>query len=210
MSVVCGMIFFRATTTSQQVRSTSAKTLQIAYVANHGTRIDVAQNVNAPRIYGQNAAFDPFNVAFGKTAAVNQYFLGFSTNYQSLQIELRRRFSKGVSFSSALTWGKAQNYQTGAQDGGLLFYSGDLRRNYNLADFDRKINYEHTLTYELPAGHGHRFLNSGVSSYVLGGWKASAIVSAVTGSPFTIIIKAPLPAQRRQLTRSRRIRFHTK
>jgi hypothetical protein len=168
--------------------------LQIAYVANHGTRIDVAQNINSPTIYGQNASYDPFNVAFGKTAQVVEYFLGFSTNYQSLQIELKKRMSKGVSFSSALTWGKAQNYQTGAQDGGLLFYTGNLRRNYNLADFDRKINYEQTVTYEFPAGRGHRYFSSGITSYALGGWKASAIVSALTGLPFTITGTSATPS----------------
>ena len=40
----------------------------------------------------------------------------------------------------------------------LFFWSGNLRRNYNLLDFDRKKNFEQTVTYELPAGHGHRFL----------------------------------------------------
>ena len=137
--------------------------------------------------------YDPFNVAFNKTAAVTQYFLGFSTNYQSLQVELKKRFNKGFGFSSALTWGKAQNYQTGAQDGGLMFYSGDLRRNYNLADFDRRLNYEQTITYELPAGKGHKFFDSGVSSYVLGGWKVSAIVSALSGLPFSITTTSVTP-----------------
>ncbi len=167
--------------------------LQIAYVANHGTRIDVAQNINLPRTYGQNATYDPFNHAadgvtptFGKTAAVTDYFLGFSTNYESLQVQLTRRFTKGLAFTSAFTWGKAQNYQTGPQDGGLLFYAGPLRRNYNLADFDRTLNYEQTITYELPAGRNHRFLNSGIGSYVLGGWRTSAVISALSGLPFTI------------------------
>jgi Carboxypeptidase regulatory-like domain len=160
--------------------------LQIAYVANHGTRIDVSQNINLPLVYGQSAASDPFNIAFGKTAAVTQFFLGYSTNYQSLQVEFKRRFTKGFAFNSAFTWGKAQNYGTGPQDGGLLFWSGPVRRNYNLADFDRKLNYEQTITYELPAGKGHRMFHSGFSSYVLGGWKTSAIISAVSGLPFTI------------------------
>ena len=64
--------------------------LQIAYVANHGTRIDVSQNINLPRIYGQSATYDPLNTpALGnKTATVTEFFLGYSTNYQSLQVEL--------------------------------------------------------------------------------------------------------------------------
>jgi hypothetical protein len=160
--------------------------LQVAYVANHGTRIDVAQNINQPTVYGQSSAYDPFNVAFGKTAAVTQYFLGYSTNYESMQVQLTRRFKKGLAFSSGFTWGKAQNYGTGAQDGNLLFWSGPVRRNYNLADFDRTRNYEQTITYELPAGHGHKYFNSGITQYALGGWRVSAILSAVSGLPFTI------------------------
>ena len=160
--------------------------LTVAYVANHGTGIDLAQNINQPQIYGQSGTYDPFKVAFGKTASVTQYFMGFSSNYESLQAQLTRRFNNGLAFNSALTWGKAQGYQTGAQDGGLLFWSGNLRRNYNLLDFDRKLNFEQTATYELPAGHGHQFMSSGVGSYVLGGWKTSATIGMLSGLPFTI------------------------
>ncbi len=107
-------------------RCRSISSLQIAYVANHGTRIDVSQNINLPTIYGQGAAYDPLNICrrchadLRKTAAVTQFFLGYSTNYQSLQVQFKRRFTKGLAFSSAFTWGKAENYQTGAQDGNLL------------------------------------------------------------------------------------------
>jgi hypothetical protein len=160
--------------------------LQIAYVANHGTRIDVAQNINLPSVYGQSATYDPLNVAFGKTAAVTQYFMGFSTNYESLQAQLTKRASAGLSFASALTWGKSQGYVTGAQDGALMFFSGPARRNYNLLDFDRKLNFEQTNTYALPVGRGHRYLNSGIGAYTLGGWKTSAVIGMVSGLPFTI------------------------
>ncbi len=161
--------------------------LQVAYVANHGTRIDVAQNINLPSIYGQEGStYYPFNVAFGKTGSVTQYFLGYSSNYESLQTQLTRRFKNGLAFVSAFTWGKAQGYQTGAQDGGLMFWSGPARRNYTLLDFDRKKNFEQTVTYELPAGRGHRFFNSGVGSYVIGGWRTSATIGMLSGLPFTV------------------------
>jgi len=167
--------------------------LQIAYVANHGTRIDVAQNINVPSVYGESGSLDPLNIAFKKTASVTQYFQGFTTNYQSLQVQLSRRFTHGIAYSSALTWGKAQNYQTGPQDGALLFYSGNLRRNYTLADFDRRLNFEQTLTWELPAGRNHKYFNSGISSYVLGGWKTSVILSALSGLPFTLTTTSATP-----------------
>jgi hypothetical protein len=160
--------------------------LQIAYVANHGTRIDVAQNINLPNIYGQSASYDPFKLAFGKTAAVTQYFVGTSTNYESLQVQLAHRFNKGVAFTSAYTWGKAQGYVTGGQDGGLLFFAGPQHRNYSLLDFDRTNNFAQTVTYELPAGVGHRYFSHGPALYALGGWRLAAVIQAVSGLPFTI------------------------
>ena len=60
------------------------------------------------------------------------------------------------------------------------------RSNYAPTDFDRKFNYEQSFTYELPFGHGHQILNSGVGDAVLGGWKISGIISAVSGMPFTV------------------------
>jgi len=161
---------------------------QIAYVANHGTRIDVGQNINQPSIYGQEGStYDPFNVAFGKTASVTEYFLGFSSNYESLQASLTKRASAGLTFTSSFTWGKAQGYATGAQDGGLLYFSGDWRRNYNLLDFDRKLNAEEVVTYELPFGKGHTWINSNkAANMVIGGWKTSAVIGMVSGLPFTV------------------------
>ena len=164
----------------------SDTSLQIAYVANHGTRIDVAQNINQPTVYGQSGASDPLKLAFGKTASVTQFFLGYSSNFQSLQVQLTKRYTHGLAFSSAYTWSKAMGYQTGAQDGNLLFWSGPVRNNYTVLDFDRTNNFEQTVTYELPAGKGHRYFNSGAAAYALGGWRVSAIVSAVSGLPFTI------------------------
>jgi hypothetical protein len=167
--------------------------LQIAYVANHGTRIDVAQNINLPSIYGQSGTYDPLNHAsdgvtttFGKTSTVTQYFQGYSSNYESLQVQLSHRFTHGLAYTTAFTWGKAEGYATGGQDGGLLFYAGPVHRNYSVMDFDRKLNYSQTLTYELPAGHGHKYFNSGPLMYALGGWKTSVIVQAVSGLPFTV------------------------
>ena len=117
---------------------------------------------------------------------MNQYFLGFSTNYQSLQVEFKHRFNKGLSFGSTFTFSKAENYQTGGQDGALLFYAGPVHRNYAVADFDRTRNFSQTITYELPAGRGHQHFSQGIAAYTLGGWKISAIVSAVSGLPFSI------------------------
>ena len=160
-------------------------TMQLAYVANHGVHQPVSQNINLPSTLGGGVASEPQNVplGFGRTAASTAQFLGFSSNYQSLQAQLNKRFSKGLSFTTAYTWSKTLNYQQ-ADDGALLFFA-QLRRNYALADFDRAHNFESSFTYELPVGRGHTYFNSGITQYALGGWKLSGILSLVSGTPFT-------------------------
>ena len=72
--------------------------LQVAYVGNHGTRMNLSQNINLPTTYGGgNASLPENSTAFtggatGRTAATNQFFLGASSNYNSLQAQLTKRF----------------------------------------------------------------------------------------------------------------------
>jgi len=172
-------------------------TLQVAYVANHGVHIDTSQNINLPSTYGGGAASEPENnTAFtggatGRTAVTAVSFLGFSSNYQSLQTQLTKRVSNGLTFTSAFTWGKGLNYMSGDDGGGntssgLMFYINQ-RRNYAPTDFDRKTNFEQTFTYELPFGHGHKWLNaSKAADYAIGGWKIAGLISVVSGLPFTV------------------------
>ena len=160
--------------------------LQVAYVANHAVDISGNQNINLPSTYGGGAASDPENIAFGRTAATNQYFFGFSSNYQSLQVQLTKRYSNGLWFTSAFTWGKGLGY-INDDDGGLQFFI-NWRRNYGPMDFDRKLNFEETVAYDLPFGRGRAFLNSNrFADAVLGGWRISGIISVVSGLPFTVI-----------------------
>ncbi len=166
--------------------------LQIAYVGNHGSRMNVSQNINLPSVYGGgNASLPENSTAFtggatGRTAATNQYFQGASSNYNALQVQLTKRYSDGLSFTSAFTWGKALNYATGGDDNGSLVFFINQRHNYAPADFDRARNFEQSFVYELPAGRGHKYFNSGVGGAVLGGWRLSGVISILSGLPFSV------------------------
>jgi hypothetical protein len=164
--------------------------LQLAYVANHGVDISGNQNINLPSTFGGGAASQPEYNCVGcpstthRTANTNILFLPFSSNYQSLQVQLNKRVSNGLSFTTAFTWGKAMGYISD-DDGGLSFFI-NRRRNYAPTDFDRTLNYEQSFTYQLPFGRGHTMLSSGVGAVVLGGWQLSGIISVVSGLPFTV------------------------
>ncbi len=164
--------------------------LQISYVGNHGVHIATSQDINLPTTFGGGTTSRPEYTAIvngaqeKRSASTTQQFLGNSSNFQSLQIQLTRRFIKGLSSSSAFTWGKGLGYQN-ADDGGLQFFQ-QPRRNYGPNDYDRRLNYEQSITYELPFGPGKRFLHEGLLARTIGGWKLSGILSVVSGSPFTV------------------------
>ena len=166
--------------------------LQVAYVGNHGTRMNLSQNINLPSTYGGGNGSLPENSttytggATGRTAATNEFFLGASSNYNSLQAQLTKRFSAGLSFTSAFTWGKELDYAAGGDDNGSLVFFINVRRNYAPGDFDRAKNFEQSFNYELPAGRGHAHFNSGVGDAVFGGWRLTGVVSLLSGLPFTV------------------------
>jgi hypothetical protein len=168
---------------------------QLAYVANHGVDMGANQDINNPSTYGGGNTSKPEYNCKGcpadvhRTASTQQIFVPYSSNYQSLQAQLNKRFSNGLAFTTAFTWGKGLNYigdgRGNGDDAGVLFFINQ-RRNYAPTDFDRTLNYEQSFTYELPVGRGHSHLNTGIAAVALGGWRLSGIISAVSGTPFTV------------------------
>lgn len=167
--------------------------LQLAYVGNRGVGIPGNVDINNPtNTFNGGANSKPEYNCVGcpsnvhRTASTQQFFMGFSSNYNALQTQLNKRFTHGLGLTSAFTWGKGLGYVTG-DDGGILFFTAaNWHRNYGPNDYDRTLNFEQSFTYELPFGRGHRFLSTGWQSYVLGGWRLAGVVSAVSGLPFSV------------------------
>ena len=72
-------------------------TLDVAYVGNHGVRTSATYNLNVPT----NAALDGQGRTAGRpavprTADTTQYFAGYSSMYNGLQVKLNRRFTNGL------------------------------------------------------------------------------------------------------------------
>jgi len=64
-----------------------------------------------------------------------------------------------------------------------------LYRTYDygpLLNIDIKYNFEATAIYEFPFGKGKRWLSTGKSANILGGWQLSGLFSDFTGRPFNV------------------------
>jgi len=159
--------------------------IDVAYVGSHGVDTPAQNNLNAGLIIGAGTAGEPYFVKYGQTAAVTMYFQGFSSTYNSLQVKFDRNFRSGFRMTTAFTWQKAMDFETG-DDGGLYFYAGQgLQRNYAPADFDRTLNYIQSYLYELPFGKGKPLLSHGIGEKLFGGWQLSGIFTFRTGRPLS-------------------------
>jgi hypothetical protein len=112
--------------------------------------------------------------------------------YNSVYIKVQKRVANGLNLLSSLTWSKnmdesnAQSVTFNAQQA----YSQD---NYNraaewgLATINTPARWTSSIDYQLPFGHGQKFLNSSrLLDYVVGGWAMNAVITMQTGFPMAI------------------------
>ena len=105
-----------------------------------------------------------------------------SSSYHSLQAQLMKRFSRGVHFTVAYTWGHAIDEVSDLFD--LAGAPAVPQNSYNLraergdAGFDVRHRVSCSFVWEFPVFKNRKWL---------GGWRASGIGSFQTGQPFTIL-----------------------
>lgn len=155
--------------------------LDVAYVGSHSVDTVVNYNLNAATVVGLgNKGLPEFN-SFGRTASTNLLFAGYSSSYHALQLKFDRKFSGGLSMTTAYTFGKGMGFQTG-DDGGLSFYINQ-RRDYARNDFDRTQTFVQSIVYDLPLGKGKKWVSSGPGAAIIGGWRVSSFLTLMSGLP---------------------------
>ncbi len=109
--------------------------------------------------------------------------------YRSLQAQVEKRFTHGLSFLSSLTL--AQNWSD--VDFGVTLQQNnaqnpmDQKAEWSVSSLNQKWNDKNMFTYVLPIGAGQRFLNhKGVADEILGGWQVAGIMNYSTGNPLGI------------------------
>jgi hypothetical protein len=166
-------------------------TMDVAYVGNHGVDMGASENINASPVIAPTSAGDAAYLPYyPHTGAVSQYFVPVSSMYNGLQVKIDKRFSSGLSITSALSWQKGMAYYNGGDDDGFygFYLNGQYHRNWARNDFNRTVAYVQSYVYQLPFGKGRRFVNSGSRAMdkIIGGWQVEGIITVMTGLPFTV------------------------
>jgi hypothetical protein len=180
--------------------------LEVGYVGNRGERLIAGQALNVAQLA---SATNPLNcglptgcVTTNTTANVNQRvpIIGIpsggltnlanvgDSSYSSLQVTLRKRFSRGLQFQGAYTFGRVFT-----DDAGLTYTSGssatvnsndpnNRAQQHAQADFNRTHRLVVNYSYDLPAYNQ----GQGFAGKILSGWGLSGLTTVQTGLPINI------------------------
>jgi hypothetical protein len=160
-----------------------AGVLDVSYVGALGRELPYAQDINAAAP-GTGTAGEPFNVAaYGfRTAPIYLESTGATSNFNALQVNISKRFSKNLAMTVAYTWSRA----LGDTDGYLPMQDAyNPRNNYGPANFDRTNVLTISHVWQLPFGTGTNHLSSGVLGHILGPWQIDGIFRYAAGTPWT-------------------------
>ncbi len=117
------------------------------------------------------------------------------SNYNSLQLTVKRNFKNGFQIGGAYTWSKSINdggsyaaqIQGGFQQGSFYWDPNDRRLDRSVSSFDVPQRVVLNYLWELPFGKGKPlFTTTPVVSQALGGWKLAGITTFSEGFPIGI------------------------
>lgn len=168
--------------------------LQVAYVANHGVKLYSVTDTNQV-----DPTYDDGSETIGRPLVTNcpvsqggQGFggpcfpwLGFfsylgnrsSSNFNSLQVTLTKRYSHGLYLLAGYTYGHAIDTAT-SNLAGVPPDSNNYAEERGDGDYDIRHRFTLSLTYDLPSIK--------TRGQMLEGWQVTSILNLQTGEPYTL------------------------
>ncbi len=173
-----------------QRQLTGSMMAQLGYVGSHGT--DLLYNTDLNQVpVGLLGPNDASSRPFPQYQAISGFKPIATSNYHALQAVFQTRMRRGLTMNANYTWSHMTDAQDssgwGSQQGTTIWQNAyDPRANWGAANFDVRNMFKAYGTYELPFGHGRRFLNSNaLLDEAIGGWTMSLTFVGQGGHPFT-------------------------
>ncbi|MBI3282254.1 MAG: TonB-dependent receptor [Acidobacteria bacterium] len=159
--------------------------VSVGYVGRAGLFLERERNINQLPV---GTVQDPANK--GINVNVLRPYKGFAfialgenaarSKYNGLQIEVSRRFARGLSFGAAYTYSKSMDNASGRRD--RVYNAYDDRNYWGESGFDTRHVAVLNFIYELPILRNQ----SGLLAKLAGGWQVTGVTQFQTGTPFTV------------------------
>jgi outer membrane receptor protein involved in Fe transport len=160
-------------------------------VDSSGNPISTTDNADQRRLYsGCTLADPPSTCKFSSTGLISGIA---NSSYNALEASLQQRFSHGISFLASYTYSKAiddvSSFNISGSGSIQVAGENDLAQNpFNLAAergpslFDARHRFVFSYQWSLPFWQQQQ----GWYQHALGGWQLNGIVTAMSGTPFTV------------------------
>ncbi len=170
--------------------------LTLGYAGSRGTHLMRSNDVNTatPVTGADGLPFFPVGTPRQNTAwtTIELKSSDGDSWYRALIVDLRRRWSNGVSFQSSYTWAdsedttQASTFFSDATNGTTSAFP-EFIPDYNRgpSDFNIEHNWVTNATWDLPWGGDLR----GVSGALLSGWRVAGIATLRSGYPLTVFVQ---------------------
>ena len=184
--------------------------LEVAYVGTRGLRLFRVVGINQARLTSPEHPITNevtglvITINTPANASLRAPFQGVTTNapfglnqttaqssYNSLQLSLTKRFSRGLQFLASYTYAKSID-NTSSGSGSVVanevaFIAGnqlDIRANRGVSSFDRTHRFVLSYLWDLPPPFAVR---STASRWLLSNWQVAGIIVAMSGLPIDIV-----------------------
>jgi len=155
-----------------------------AYVGSKGTHLSNVLDLNQPDPTTGLAPYPQFSsILFVESSA--------NSNYNSLQLRSEKRTQMGLALLLSYTYSKSfddiSSVFGGSVGSGLPQNSRNIAADRGPSDFNAVHRFSGSFVYDLPL---RRLWSRGPdwSGRILNSWQAAAILTAQSGSPFTVVL----------------------
>jgi len=174
-----------------QQQLTNDTALSVGYVGTRARNLVLYYNLNGTALTTDTAVPCPISgrslgSCYPGVSSVTVRDARGRAQYDSLQVQLERRFTKGWQYIAAYTFSKTKDNGEGAFD--RVANGINYIEPYGISRLDYPHVFSFETVYELPYGRGRQFGSDipKALDYVIGGWTLNSIFRAQSGNPFDV------------------------
>ncbi len=116
---------------------------------------------------------------------------GGRDRYDSLQILVNRRFTRGLTINAQYQLGKTYGNTQGSNEASTAQNPFSFADDFGNNTFDIRHSGNITALYELPFGRNQSYKLDGVADAILGGWQIGGTFNGRSGTPINVLITRP-------------------
>lgn len=184
-----------------QIQLSQNTVAEITWVGNWGRKMNRLRNANQGVVTGYSGTSPVVTFPYANLNTVTQSVNGSgthsylelatndgNTNYNALELSLRRNMSNRFSYQLSYTWShNMADYADNLTATSVPQNAYDYAHEMSNSPFDQRHRFVGNALWKLPVGKGGMILNNNsMLSRLAGNWQLNTIITLQTGIPFSV------------------------